>query len=845
MTFFIVVGLLILLYKFLKLQTRVDILEERLRRYETSTRAANVAPVPVSESDIVMDEAPYTAAAVPQFEEFPQPEVLREYPSSPAPVPLYTPVAYQEMAQPAEFFVVTWFKEQTLIKIGALIFFLGAVWFVSYSISQDWIPPSTPVYVGLIAAMACYAAGIWRKTVEEGQYLVLTTLGTGIVLASVCSAQFVYQPALFPALIALLLMVMSLVYTVRVSVEASAEWLATTAALAGFWIPFLLGTTISQPLFLSYLFVMATGLSLVVCVTRWRVVSLVLVIGCSFFELAAAASHGVGQLNSATMWFFMILFAGLFTTTTTISLYRSATPEPIDIALLAIVGVVYALGAHTLSQFPSMAFFVAALLLAGVGYVLSGLAAQKRVVAVYVCFASAAWLLGTGQLFSGYTQLLAFTIEITGAFLLLTALRLSERAVYLSMATFAIPVTISLSRLYSPLWQSGVWHLDALATTVMALSLLGSALWVLEQARLRSERWALPVAGTLASVGFLYTLLLLMQVAVSSVAYGYVFGYILWFGFMFGCLYYTLGARLSTLWSGVVFASMVMPLVLSMRSLSAGTWRMAGILHADALGVYAVTIFGVLVTLLCITSYRHVASSVYRRFAVIACVATTIYSFMVIVVFWEALFVHEVAAVLTYCSYALVLYVLITASFKLRAPLAYVLVATVAGILPLWMSLGSMQISLWGGSILQPHATGLYLMTALMIIIGLRFLTYTTEDEAEKGIVRRFAVTLFALSGIFSTIIVWLIAHVLSPDEGMAVTIALFVYTIVGLGLYIEGSRRVSVALKYSGMSLLVVVIARLGLIDVWTMEILWRIATFLGIGILFMLAALLEKKKI
>lgn len=136
-------------------------------------------------------------------------------------------------------------------------------------------------------------------------------------------------------------------------------------------------------------------------------------------------------------------------------------------------------------------------------------------------------------------------------------------------------------------------------------------------------------------------------------------------------------------------------------------------------------------------------------------------------------------------------------------------------------------------------------MTALMIIIGLRFLTYTTEDEAEKGIVRRFAVTLFALSGIFSTIIVWLIAHVLSPDEGMAVTIALFVYTIVGLGLYIEGSRRVSVALKYSGMSLLVVVIARLGLIDVWTMEILWRIATFLGIGILFMLAALLEKKKI
>ena len=41
---------------------------------------------------------------------------------------------------------------------------------------------------------------------------------------------------------------------------------------------------------------------------------------------------------------------------------------------------------------------------------------------------------------------------------------------------------------------------------------------------------------------------------------------------------------------------------------------------------------------------------------------------------------------------------------------------------------------------------------------------------------------------------------------------------------------------------LLAGVIARLGLVDVWQMELFWRIITFFGVGTLFIATALLEK---
>ena len=69
-------------------------------------------------------------------------------------------------------------------------------------------------------------------------------------------------------------------------------------------------------------------------------------------------------------------------------------------------------------------------------------------------------------------------------------------------------------------------------------------------------------------------------------------------------------------------------------------------------------------------------------------------------------------------------------------------------------------------------------------------------------------------------------------------------YTIVGLALYSYGRMNNVSHYKQAGIVLLGLVVLRLGLIDVWGMELLWRIVTFMGIGGLFIVTALLEGKR-
>ena len=78
--------------------------------------------------------------------------------------------------------------------------------------------------------------------------------------------------------------------------------------------------------------------------------------------------------------------------------------------------------------------------------------------------------------------------------------------------------------------------------------------------------------------------------------------------------------------------------------------------------------------------------------------------------------------------------------------------------------------------------------------------------------------------------------------EAISVTVALFIYTVAGLISYSYGRIATSSTWKRVGVLLLSTVVLRLGLIDVWGMELVWKIVTFLGIGLLFIATALLER---
>jgi hypothetical protein len=88
---------------------------------------------------------------------------------------------------------------------------------------------------------------------------------------------------------------------------------------------------------------------------------------------------------------------------------------------------------------------------------------------------------------------------------------------------------------------------------------------------------------------------------------------------------------------------------------------------------------------------------------------------------------------------------------------------------------------------------------------------------------------------------VWLISHSLLPDD-VAVLVSLVLYTLFGIGLYVQGVGNKLPLSKTCGTVLIAMVVARLLLIDVWDMALAGRIITFFAIGALLMSTAFMRK---
>ena len=109
--------------------------------------------------------------------------------------------------------------------------------------------------------------------------------------------------------------------------------------------------------------------------------------------------------------------------------------------------------------------------------------------------------------------------------------------------------------------------------------------------------------------------------------------------------------------------------------------------------------------------------------------------------------------------------------------------------------------------------------------------------------VLRWSKILLIVASLYVVAYLWCLSHSILTGE-KAVTFALFIYTLVGLFLYQYGHKVGKIELRRAGQLLLAFVVLRLLLVDVWEMELWWRIVTFLGIGLLFIGTALLEKPR-
>lgn len=165
--------------------------------------------------------------------------------------------------------------------------------------------------------------------------------------------------------------------------------------------------------------------------------------------------------------------------------------------------------------------------------------------------------------------------------------------------------------------------------------------------------------------------------------------------------------------------------------------------------------------------------------------------------------------------------------------------ATLVSILPIGLSLMSLANYALATEVFTKDFFALLLLTLMCFLFTLIFHTDEEKHSDVLGCAGLFAV----LGVLYALALVWLSLHIaLAADQ--ATMLALLVYTIVGMVLYIKGKVAAEKKTKTFGAALLLLVTGHLLLIDVWEMDVVGRIATFSIIGALFMSTAFIGKKK-
>ena len=162
---------------------------------------------------------------------------------------------------------------------------------------------------------------------------------------------------------------------------------------------------------------------------------------------------------------------------------------------------------------------------------------------------------------------------------------------------------------------------------------------------------------------------------------------------------------------------------------------------------------------------------------------------------------------------------------------------------PILLAIPSIVSSQWRFGVFNEHFFVLAALSAAFFAVGFTLWAPSRKSVSPE---RMHATNLLLIIGsAYAYVLLWLSLHAALPeDPDTAVMIALSIYTIIGIAAYLEGFKFESKALRIYGGALLLSVVGRLLVVDVWQMELTGRIITFFLIGTLLMSTAFLSHFK-
>lgn len=391
-----------------------------------------------------------------------------------------------------------WLKQDTLVKVGALLFILALAWFVQYAFANNWIGPVGRIVLGLLLGSGIIFFGVLRMRLHANTGAIFTVVGSTTILITISSAQYVYE--MFSPTVALAIIFLVVLFVTYLSLQYERSQLAYASLVTALVAPFLVNSQSENPLLLMfYLLLVIIGTLLVVW--RLRAEKITLVALCGVLVYTALAYN----LDMGVALLFSFIFTGIFFITNIVSLVRRYTEWVSPTHLLTAVMTGGYLITSVLSSAPEewqSTYLVFWALVFALGcYQVYIRTLNKLPFYIYA---------GTGVLYLGVATLVelagpALVIVLTLEVLLLTMLfirfRVNGRAINLAILLFIVPGLYLLEE-FDILSRYGFMidhettldyifnmHFFAILTFILALVVVGKERRALAQSGANDEVW--------------------------------------------------------------------------------------------------------------------------------------------------------------------------------------------------------------------------------------------------------------------------------------------------------------------------------------------------------------------
>lgn len=161
-------------------------------------------------------------------------------------------------------------------------------------------------------------------------------------------------------------------------------------------------------------------------------------------------------------------------------------------------------------------------------------------------------------------------------------------------------------------------------------------------------------------------------------------------------------------------------------------------------------------------------------------------------------------------------------------------------VIPIFFSMESLYWRTWGGVTVGTHFFVLLLLAASLMGLGFFFMKSDTRGGADPSGLSKL---LTVLGSMYFYVLIWNTLHVaFAARRDIAVGASLVIFTLIGLITYFSG-RTQGKGLRYYGGALLVFVVGRLLIVDIWQMDLAGRIVVFFLVGTLLITTAFIGRR--